>query len=272
MQEYVGARLSILLGRLRELEQKLSPMKIGGLNGEGAEVAVRELLTALAQECDKLSLPASFAQIMVERLDAGVPLPALARDFKLLHETIERDSEKRLFLMLSPEEAEQYRNPTSGFSKTIAAFRRTEDDIKAARRCFVLGQDTACVFHCMGILQRGLFALADNLDVKFKGSIELENWGTIIDRIEKVIGDSLIDGIEKAIKRKRETLPKGNDKDDQLKFYSAVATRFAYFKDAWRNHVCHLREQYDHDQAFLVLTSVKDFMEILSSHLKEAET
>lgn len=100
----------------------------------------------------------------------------MARDFKLLHETIERDSEKRLFLMLSYEEAEQYRNPTVGFLKSIAAFPSTEHDIRDARQRYVLGQDTACVFHGMGILQRGLFALADDLDVKFRGSIELENW------------------------------------------------------------------------------------------------
>lgn len=36
--------------------------------------------------------------------------------------------------------------------------------------------------------------------------------------------------------------------------------QFRYFKDAWRNHVCHLREKYNHDQALTILMQVKDFM------------
>ena len=110
----------------------------------------------------------------------------------------------------------------------------------------------------MGILQYGLYSLAANLEVEFPWSIELENWQNVIERIEA------------AIKQRRGGLRKGDEKDEQLKFYSGLATRFIYFKDAWRNHVCHLREQYEHDLAFIVLTSVKDFMELLSSRLKEA--
>jgi hypothetical protein len=181
----------------------------------------------------------------------------LAINFSLLHETIERDLEKSLSLLLSPNEAEQYREPAATFPKTMISFPKAASDITAARRCYLLGQDVACVFHCMGILQYGLYSLAANLAVVFPWSIELENW------------QNVIEGIEAAIKDKRKTLPRGDEKDEQLTFYSALATRFTYFKDAWRNHVCHLREQYDHDQALIVLTSVKDFMELLSSRLKE---
>jgi len=260
MLEYTGARLSILLAQLRELEQLLKPVRSANLGGPGAEAAIRELLIGIAQECEKLSLPTSFAQILRERLDNGALPAALASSFNLLHETIERDLEKSLSLLLSPDEAEQYREPTASFPKTMSAFPKAASDITAARRCFLLGQDTACVFHCMGILQYGLYSLASNLEVEFPWSIELENWQTVIERIEA------------AIKKKRGDLRKGDERDDQLKFYSGLATRFTYFKDAWRNHVCHLRETYDHDEAFTVLLHTKDFMELLSSRLKEMPT
>lgn len=256
MQEYIGGRLSVLLARLREIEQKLKPVKVGNLDGPGAESAVRELLVGIAQECERLKLPASFPQIMKERLDAGFPPGALAMSFNLLHETIERDLEKSFFLLLSPDEAEQYRQPTLRFPKTIEAFPDTAKDIVAAQQCYVLGQDTACVFHCMGILQYGLYSLAATLSVEFPWSIQLENW------------QNVIEGIESKIKGKQKTLRKGDEKDAQLSFYSALAARFTYFKDAWRNHVCHMREQYDHDQAYTTLLHVKDFMEHLSSRLK----
>jgi hypothetical protein len=258
MQEYLGGRLSILLAQLREIEQKLKPVRVANLQGPGAEATVRELLEGIAQESERLYISASQVQILKERLDAGSPLAALATHFSLLHETIERDLKKTLFLVLSPEEAKQYRDPTAEFARTITAFPKAEIDIRAARRCYLLGQDTACIFHCMGILQHGLFSLAANLGVEFPRKIELEMWGTIIGRIET------------AIDHKRKTLPQNTDeRDDHLTFYSALAMRFTYFKDAWRNHVCHLRDTYDHDQALTVLMHVRDFMELLSSRLAE---
>ncbi len=75
-----------------------------------------------------------------------------------------------------------------------------------AYQCYVLDQNTACVFHCMGVLQYGLYSLADNLGVSFPWSIELENWQVVIDNIES------------AIKLKQKVLPKGDEKDEQLKF------------------------------------------------------
>jgi hypothetical protein len=109
----------------------------------------------------------------------------------------------------------------------------------------------------MGILQYGLYALADELKVEFKTPIELENWKNIIEPIEKRI---------KAI----ENDPKSKQKDDDLKFYSQAAVQFRYFKDAWRNHVCHLRQQYDIHQAQSVLQHVTDFMETISTRLRES--
>jgi len=240
------------------MEQLLKPVKVGNLDGPGAESAVRELLVGIAQECEKLKLPASFPQIMKERLDSGIPPGALALSFNLLHETIERDMEKSFFLLLSPDEAEQYRQPMAAFPNTVHAFPQAERDIIAARQCYVLGQDTACVFHCMGTLQYGLYSLAANLEVQFPWSIQLETWPKVIETIEA------------KIKEKRKALDRGDERDAQLTFYSALATRFTYFKDAWRNHVCHLREVYDHDQAFTILLHVKDFMELLSSRLRAA--
>jgi hypothetical protein len=55
----------------------------------------------------------------------------------------------------------------------------------------------------------------------------LEVWGKTIDLIE----DQL------AILRNAQ---RSNEKGEHLNFYSRVATHFHYFKDAWRNYVCHL--------------------------------
>jgi len=260
MIEYLGAKISVRLGQLRELEQLLKPVKSGNLGGPGAEAVVREMFNALEQECEKLSVPVSLIQVLRERLDAGDPLAALAMSFGLLHETIEKELEKGVFFFLLPDDAVLYKAPIARFPDTIKAFPSAQNDIMSASQCYVLGQDTACVFHCMGILQYGLYALADNLGVAFDWSIELENWEPVIKNIESTIGD------------KRKALEKVQNKgqrEEELSFYSAIAMQFRYFKDAWRNHVCHLRERYDHDQALTILTHVKDFMERLSLRVTE---
>jgi SNF2 family DNA or RNA helicase len=80
----------------------------------------------------------------------------------------------------------------------------------------------------------------------------------------------VIDNIESKISDLR-SLPKGQAKDDLLTFYSEGAVQFRYFKDAWRNHVAHLREEYDRDQARSILTHTCDFMEHLAKNLREIQ-
>jgi hypothetical protein len=52
----------------------------------------------------------------------------------------------------------------------------------------------------------------------------------------------VIDRIEAKIREREKALKRGQEKDATLKFYSQAAVQFRYFKDAWRNHVAHLRE------------------------------
>jgi len=111
----------------------------------------------------------------------------------------------------------------------------------------------------MGILQCGLHSLAKALDVEFQWSIQLENWQNIIEKIEGAIKEA-----QKA--------KKSDAKDEDLTFYSGAAVQFRYFKDAWRNHVCHQRDQYDLHQAETILKHTGDFMELLSTRLKEIPT
>ena len=108
----------------------------------------------------------------------------------------------------------------------------------------------------MRILEIGLRALANDLKVTFPSPIELENWQSIIEKIESEI-------------RQVNQQPKGLQKSHDLQFYSEAAKEFRYFKDAWRNHVSHSREKYVETEAFRVLSHVKDFMQHLATRLKE---
>jgi hypothetical protein len=56
-----------------------------------------------------------------------------------------------------------------------------------------------------------------------------------------------------------------------LTFYSEAAKEFVYFKEAWRNHAMHGRASYDENDARKVMTHVREFMTVLSKHLKESK-
>ncbi len=146
--------------------------------------------------------------------------------------------------------------------KVEKAFPSAVKDIREAGDCYALGRWSGAVFHSMGILQIGLYALAKDLGVEFTRGIELENWKNIIDSIQSEI--------DKRIETTEQT-SKGRAKDETLTFYSQVAMEFQYFKNAWRNHVAHLREFYDELGAVTVLGHVNALMQRLSEKISEVQ-
>jgi len=142
MIEYTGAPLSVLLSRLGEIERWLKPVKVEGMAGPEAEQALRELLTQIEQECQKLQLPVELVRIIKDKLDFGSPPAALAAfgQFSLLRETIEKSLEDRLFLFLPPQNAARYKDPLTWFPKTKNRFPAAHSSVIAACRCYVLEQ------------------------------------------------------------------------------------------------------------------------------------
>lgn len=55
----------------------------------------------------------------------------------------------------------------------------------------------------------------------------------------------------------------GPDWKEQQKFYSETASQFMYLKEAWRNHVTHVRDAYDEGRAFSILNHVRELMQAL---------
>jgi hypothetical protein len=135
----------------------------------------------------------------------------------------------------------------------LSAFPSTDREIFSAVDCFALGHNTASVFHCMRILERGLGALAIELGLSF----DIQQWNTIIEKIEAKIAEL------------RKTLPRGIEKNERLQFLSEAAKEFFYFKDGWRNYVSHNRGDYDEHQSRSVLEHVKTFMSRLAERIKE---
>lgn len=175
---------------------------------------------------------------------------------KQFTEVLEDELRRRIFLFVVPQDANLYRNPIASFPLTWSNYPSARDDVSEACRCYALGRYTACVFHCMAILQTGLYALAADTGAVLKYPVELAEWCAIIQAIEDRI-------------KPLTNQPRSAARDDRMTFLSECAVQFRYFKDAWRNHVAHMRETYDRDQAHSILLHVRDFMEKLATRIPE---
>ena len=174
-------------------------------------------------------------------------LGVLNADAENLMRNLTMELHEYLFLAVSSQWRELYEDPQSWFGLTaVQKFQGVERDVRDACQCFALGQWTATVFHCMGILEVGLRSLAADLALP---NVEYEDWKNILDQIEKKI---------KAMEQERKTA----ERIERVRYYSEAASQFRLFKDAFRNHVSHHRSHasYDEQDAKKILDGVRDFM------------
>lgn len=175
---------------------------------------------------------------------------------KAFTEVLQDELHRRVFLFVVPQDANLYRNPLASFPLTWSLYPSTRPDVEEACRCYALGRYTASVYHSMAILQAGLYALADDVGVMLRYPVELAEWGEVLSAIERKI-------------EPMRNLPRSAARDERVTFLSECAVQFRYFKDAWRNHIAHMRGSYDRDQAHSILLHVRDFMEKLSTRVGE---
>jgi hypothetical protein len=221
-------------------------------------------LDGLEEELTKFDLDAALDRLALLREREStfgkglfVGVGALAEPYlETLIEAMIGQLARRYYVYVPVEVADFYTDPLSKFPRSLFRFPSIKADVEEACRCYALRRYTASVFHSMGILQVGLYSLAQETGASFPFKIQLAEWETVIAQIES------------KIKKMRE-LPKSDKKDEDLTFYSNLAVQFRYFKEAWRNHVAHLREEYDKDQAHSIILHVRDFMELAGTRLRE---
>lgn len=215
----------------------------------------KEVLETALAAVDPMLLPDRWKaklKRVLDSVDTSDTKTLMVRVQDLAQDYIEELKEP-LFLYVSPGRRDAYLQTTPAFGQEVAdKFPDATRDIAAASRCLALDEWTASVFHLMRVCEHGLRKFADVFGSNFIRDIELANWKNIIDQIESAI-------------RAMEQQPKTPEKTEKIKAYSAAASQFRYFKDAWRNHVSHSREHYDAREAETVFLHVKDFMQAMTS-------
>ena len=200
---------------------------------------------------------ARLDMVVVYAQESDCHIDDLADLIKTLMQELEFELERMMVFSVLGEDAEFYENPGKWFPVSPTAFPSAKYDIEESCKCYALERYTACVYHAMAILQAGLYAMAHQLGVFLKYPLELAEWQEVISAIEAKI-------------EPLRQLPRSHpQRDELLSFYSGCATHFRFLKDAWRNHVAHMREKYDRNAAHTILMQVRDFMEQLSTRLHE---
>ena len=216
---------------------------------ENATKETLENLSALASEFD-LPVIKDMLQKELGKTDSGW------ERLSIFIEIAKSELKSKLFLFVPSHAAKYYERDDILSLAAKVAFPSAYNEIRLGGNCFALSLHTACVFHSMRAAEIGVRALGNELGVSFQFPIELAEWHNILDQIESKI-------------KSMKNLQKGQDKDEDLKFYSTAAAQFRYFKDAWRVRVAHARAVYAEDEAAKVLDHTRDFFDSLAGRLKE---
>ena len=202
--------------------------------------------------CEELGLSTAAikARNVLKDIEPEMKFGSLANSFDGLAEIIALEMNAHLFMYIEPAKAHYY-SAVDLFGRQVSeAFPSAVDDIEEAGKCFALNRGTACVFHLMRVLEVGLYALANAMQIQ---NIE-ENWHNAIEQIEKAIRGVL-----------RQTAEQKSD----LAFYSEAVTYFFNVKEPWRNRTAHTGHIYTEEKAEQVFNSVRGFMQALSTRLTE---
>jgi hypothetical protein len=179
--------------------------------------------------------------------ESAYSLPELQTAFRELRERIE-DGVYRILLISVPRSKAVYVREKQLFGQKVEdKFPGAGEDIEEAGKCFALGRYTACVFHLMRVMEKGVQELANKLGARV--DVEKEPWGKILTAISD------------AIKRRPTKTSR------QKKFHSdceEIAASLHAVKDAWRNPTMHPKKTYTEEEVDSIFHNVRAFMQRLA--------
>jgi hypothetical protein len=203
----------------------------------------------MLEECNKIDLNSTID--MISHIESKIRMKSytyagLVNHLDTLGLLFSKELQKIICFRIDNKKDEYFQKYGLFGPEVDSAFESCVGEIQAAGTCYALEQNEACVFHLMRVLERSLGVLAS----KFNVSFQHDNWHNVIEQLEAKI-------------RKMDSTF-GPDWKDKQKFYARAANEFMFFKDAWRNHVMHVRDVFDEGKARSVFDSVRGFMQALT--------
>lgn len=145
-----------------------------------------------------------------------------------------------------PSKSAEYKKPLLS-SQAMKKFAKSIEDSEEAGKCFALARYTACMFHLMRIMERGVQRLGKKLKVTI--DVEEKDWGVI---------SSHING---ALRRLPNSTPQERKAHAR---YAKAAVYLDNVREAWRNPTMHPKKTYTEEEAQDTFSFVKQYMEHLA--------
>ena len=130
----------------------------------------------------------------------------------------------------------------------VDAFPGTKFDVEEAGKCLGYSLWTAAVMHTMRMLEIGLQALAEHVQV-----VPQANWNTTLNLIEKKLRE----------------VSKKVDGEDAEQWAAETGTHLRFVKNAWRNQAMHPNTTYDQQRAIDIFDNARSFMQQLARQVSE---
>jgi hypothetical protein len=208
--------------------------------------AATSLLLMLTEMDLKLSsASAADIELHIKNMDK---VDELFRQYvRELKDRLDIELKTRFFLVIMPGGREKYYNPDESiFGKNVAIkFPELVEDISEAGNCFALDRFTACVFHLMRVMEKGVQKFADKMGIS-PSVTYYDEWQTILNAIRGQVNS---------------LYPKHNN-PDRIKYESIIA-HFETIKIAWRNPTMHPKATYTEEEAKTLLDAVRIFIKDL---------
>jgi hypothetical protein len=188
---------------------------------------------------------------------------AIAAEMRSLEGDIASDMIDCVFVQVEGGATPFFENPELLGPLVLQGFPPCRDDIVSAGNCIAVGLGTSAVFHLMRIAEIGLRAFARHLglirviaDRKRGKTIPMEyaQWEKILSQLPSKIDSKVVQ------------MKPGPQKQKKQEFYYSALNELSSFKDAWRNHVMHVRRTYSLEDAAAVTAHVGRFMVSLAEH------
>jgi hypothetical protein len=206
-------------------------------------------LDAIRVNCAYIQLDSATDQIIRITFLLDSPkytMRQLLNAFIDLQNRVEDELDRRYFLALNPSEGRLYENESPFGDRVGQVFPKCAFDISEAAKALACVRSTACVFHCMRILEVGLHFVGKRLKITID---EDKNWQNILNEIDKAVNN--LPAKLSSNKRKKS-------------FLGGAASYLHHVKIAWRNPVMHVRGKYTPEEAENVWNAVRGFMQYLA--------
>ncbi|MFZ0679461.1 hypothetical protein [Candidatus Binatus sp.] len=225
--------------------------------------------------CDDIDLDSAVSQIdrLSEELRARPNM--LRSQFRTLIEDLRNriydQLGSRQFLYVPFSLVPYWENSTLFGDEVFDKIPTATNDIFEAGSCFAVGRAGGTVYHCMGIMQAALFAVAEHLatlnpNLKIAIDLNVDDWGSVVKKIQ-----SAVDGLEQQALAKQ----KAGDANAYPQWkpiesaYNELISDVNAVKKAWRHPHAHFRQEFTEEHARKILEKVGDFIKHAATLLPE---